>query len=159
VGLSDMIAVATRDAVVVAPKDRAQDVRLAVERLKTSNRPEASSGSKVIKPWGAFEQLHAGAGFRVKELTVRPGASLSLQRHKHRGEHWVCIAGEGYAVRGEDRIRLTVGTGVYIPQGSVHRLENPGPAVLRVIETQIGSYTGEDDIERLQDMYGRAPAG
>lgn len=156
VGLLDMIAVATKDAIIVAPKERAQDVKLAVERLKTANRPEASSGRKVFKPWGTFEQLHVGQGFQVKELTVMPGAKLSLQRHKLRGEHWVCISGEGYAVRDKDRIHLSVGTGVFIPQGSVHRLENPGPEILRIIETQIGSYTGEDDIERLEDAYGRA---
>lgn len=156
VGLTDMIAVATKDAVIVAPKDRAQDVKLAVDRLKTQDRPEASSGRKTFRPWGAFEQLHIGPGFQVKELTVSPGAKLSLQRHRHRGEHWVCIAGEGIAVRNGERIALEVGTGVFIPQGAVHRLENPGPAPLRVVETQIGSYTGEDDIERLDDMYGRS---
>ena len=157
-GLLDMIAVATKDAVIVAPKHRAQDVKLAVERLKSNNRPEALSGRKVFKPWGAFEQLHAGPGFRVKELSVFPGAKLSLQRHRHRGEHWMCIAGEGYAVRDAESIPLAVGTGLFIPQGSIHRLENSGTDVLRVIETQIGSYTGEDDIERLDDMYGRVPA-
>lgn len=155
VGLADMIAVATKDAVIVAPKDRAQDVKQAVEQLKTHDRPEASSGKKVHRPWGSFEQLHIGPGFQVKELTVQPGAKLSLQRHKHRGEHWVCIAGEGFAVRDKDRIHLIVGTGVFIPQGSIHRLENPGTEILRVVETQIGSYTGEDDIERFEDVYGR----
>ncbi len=156
VGLVDMIAVATKDAIIVAPRDKAQDVKLAVEKLRTSNRPEASSSKKVHRPWGSFEQLHIGPGFQVKELTVLPGAKLSLQRHKFRGEHWVCIAGEGFATRDKDRIHLSVGTGVFIPQGSVHRLENPGPDVLRVVETQIGNYTGEDDIERIEDIYGRA---
>ena len=155
VGLVDMIAVATKDAIIVAPKARAQDVKLAVEQLKASNRPEASSGKKVHRPWGSFEQLHIGPGFQVKELTVSPGAKLSLQRHKHRGEHWVCIAGEGFAVRDMERIHLCAGTSVVIPQGSIHRLENPGTETLRVIETQIGSYTGEDDIERFEDVYGR----
>lgn len=155
VGLTDMIAVATKDAVIVAPKSRAQDVKLAVDRLKSSNRPEASSGKKVFRPWGTFEQLHAGPGFQVKEITVLPGAKLSLQRHRFRGEHWVCIAGEGYAVRDRDRIHLSAGTGVFIPQGSLHRLENPGSEALRIVETQIGPYTGEDDIERVDDEYGR----
>ncbi len=155
VGLVDMIAVATKDAIIVAPKDRAQDVKQAVEQLKTHNRPEASSGKKIHRPWGSFEQLHIGPGFQVKELTVLPGAKLSLQRHKFRGEHWVCIAGEGFAVRDRDRIHLSIGTGVFIPQGSIHRLENPGTEILRVVETQIGNYTGEDDIERLEDVYGR----
>lgn len=155
VGLVDMIAVATKDAIIVAPKDRAQDVKQAVEQLKSHNRPEASSGKKVHRPWGSFEQLHIGPGFQVKELTVLPGAKLSLQRHKYRGEHWVCIAGEGFAVRDKDRIHLSIGTGVFIPLGSIHRLENPGTEILRVVETQIGSYTGEDDIERFEDVYGR----
>lgn len=155
VGLTDIIAVATKDAVIVAPKDRAQDVKLAVDRLKAHNRPEASIGKKVFRPWGTFEQLHVGPGFQVKELMVEPGAKLSLQRHRHRGEHWVCIAGEGIAVRGSERISLAVGAGVFIPQGAIHRLENPGSAPLRVVETQIGSYTGEDDIERFEDIYGR----
>jgi mannose-1-phosphate guanylyltransferase/mannose-6-phosphate isomerase len=155
VGLVDMIAVATKDAIVVAPMQRAQDVKRAVEQLKAKNLPEASSGRKVLRPWGSYEQLHVGPGFQVKELTVLPGAKLSLQRHRFRAEHWVCIAGEGYAVRGEDRIHLSTGEGVYIPLGSIHRLENPGPEVLRIVETQIGKYTGEDDIERIEDIYGR----
>lgn len=156
VGLVDMIAVATKDAIIVAPRNRAQDVKLAVDQLKTSNRPEASSSKKVQRPWGTFEQLHIGPGFQVKELTVLPGAKLSLQRHKFRSEHWVCTAGEGYATCDDARVRLTLGVGLFIPQGSVHRLENPGLETLRVVEIQIGDYTGEDDIERLEDIYGRA---
>lgn len=155
VGLKDMIAVATKDAVIVAPMDRAQDVKQAVEQLRSGNKPEASSGKIVYRPWGSFEQLHVGPGFQVKELTVLPGAKLSLQRHRRRSEHWVCIAGEGYAVRDKDRIHLSVGIEVHIPLGAVHRLENPGTETLRIVEVQIGSYTGEDDIERLEDVYGR----
>ncbi len=155
VGLIDMVAVATKDAIIVAPKNRAQDVKQAVEQLKRHNRPEATSGRVVSRPWGSYEQLHIGPGFQVKELTVLAGAKLSLQRHKYRSEHWVCIAGEGFAVRDNDRIHLSIGTGVFIPLGSIHRLENSGTEVLRVVETQIGSYTGEDDIERFEDVYGR----
>ncbi len=105
VGLADMIAVASKDAVVVAPKDRAQDVKLAVELLARQNREEATSGKKVLRPWGSYEQLHIGPGFQVKELTVLPGAKLSLQRHKFRAEHWVCIAGTGVATRNDEKIR------------------------------------------------------
>lgn len=155
VGLKDMIAVATKDAVIVAPMDRAQDVKTAVEQLRSSNKPEAASGKTVFRPWGSFEQLHVGPGFQVKELTVLPGAKLSLQRHQRRSEHWVCIAGEGYAVRDKDRIHLSAGVEVFIPLGAIHRLENPGTETLRIVEVQIGAYTGEDDIERIEDVYGR----
>ena len=155
VGLLDMIAVATKDAIIVAPKDRAQDVKRAVEVLKTQQRPEALGGKTVMKPWGSFEQLHAGPGFQVKELTVLPRAMLSLQRHKLRAEHWVCISGKGMAVCGEKRIPMIIGTGVFVPVGTIHRLENAGPEILRILEVQIGGYTGEDDIERLEDAYGR----
>lgn len=156
IGLDSMIAVATKDAIVVAPKSRAQDVKLAVDRLTGLGRDEAGGGKKVFRPWGSFEQLHIGGGFQVKELTVVPGAKLSLQRHKFRGEHWVCIAGEGIAVVDDRRIPLRVDTAVKIPLGAIHRLENPGAETLRIIEVQIGSYTGEDDIERFEDVYGRA---
>lgn len=156
VGLSGMIAVATRDAILVAPKERAQDVKLAVDRLAAARRPEASGNKKVLRPWGSFEQLHIGTGFQVKELTVHPGAKLSLQRHKFRAEHWVCIAGEGVAVRDKESIPLAAGESLFIPLGAIHRLVNTGSQTLRIIETQIGSYTGEDDIERIEDVYGRA---
>ncbi|MCB1380604.1 MAG: mannose-1-phosphate guanylyltransferase/mannose-6-phosphate isomerase [Alphaproteobacteria bacterium] len=156
VGLTDIIAVGTKDAVVVAPRSKAQEVKRAVDHLTALGRSEATIGIKVLRPWGSYEQLHIGPGFQVKELTVRPGAKLSLQRHKHRAEHWVCIAGEGIATRGDERIPLSVDQTVYIPLGAIHRLENPGHETLRVIEVQLGSYTGEDDIERLEDIYGRA---
>ena len=155
IGLQDMIAVATRDAVIVAPQHCAQDVKRAVEHLKSQQRPEALGGKQVMKPWGSFEQLHAGPGFQVKVLTVLPGAMLSLQRHKFRAEHWVCISGEGIAVCAEKRIPVAIGTGVVVPAGTIHRLENHGLEILRILEVQIGSYTGEDDIERLEDVYGR----
>ena len=155
VGLTDMIAVASKDAVVVAPKHRAQDVKLAVELLARQNREEATSGKKVLRPWGSYEQLHIGPGFQVKELTVHPGAKLSLQRHKFRAEHWVCIAGTGVATRNDEKIPLAVDTCIYMPLGCIHRLENTGHETLRIIEVQIGSYTGEDDIERIEDVYGR----
>lgn len=155
VGLVDMIAVATRDAVVVAPRQRSQEIKQAVEILRSHGRPAAAGGLRVYRPWGSFEQLHEGAGFRVKELMVLPGAKLSLQRHRFRAEHWVCIGGEGYAVRDSERIRLSTGESVFIPLGAIHRLENPGTDVLRIVEIQIGNSTDEDDIERFEDIYGR----
>ena len=156
IGLEDMIAVGTKDAVVVAPRARSQDVKLAVDLLNSLGRGEAASSKKVFRPWGSFEQLHIGPGFQVKELTVIPGAKLSLQSHKFRAEHWVCIAGEGIATCDGARIPLKVGEATYLPLGAIHRLENPGTETLRIIEVQIGSYTGEDDIQRYEDVYGRA---
>ncbi|MBI2717366.1 MAG: mannose-1-phosphate guanylyltransferase/mannose-6-phosphate isomerase [Rhizobiales bacterium] len=155
VGLKDMVAVAVKDAVLVAPRARSQEVKDAVDRLMALGRDEAVSGKKVYRPWGSFEQLHIGPGFQVKELTVNPGAKLSLQRHRHRAEHWVVIAGEGIATRGEERIALSVNQSIFLPLGVIHRLENPGRETLRIIEVQIGGYTGEDDIERFDDIYGR----
>jgi mannose-1-phosphate guanylyltransferase/mannose-1-phosphate guanylyltransferase/mannose-6-phosphate isomerase len=155
-GLRGFIAVATKDAVIVAPKDRAQDVKLVVDTLVAQNRSEAVAAKKVFRPWGSFEQLHVGPGFQVKEITVNPGAKLSLQRHRYRAEHWVCIAGEGIVTRGGERRRIAVNQAIDIPLGAVHRLENPAQQPLQIVEVQIGSYTGEDDIERIEDIYGRA---
>ena len=155
VGLADMVCIATPDAVLVAPRSRAQDVKLAVARLDAASGREAATGHRVGRPWGAFAQLHEGPGFRVKELAVVPGGKLSLQRHRHRGEHWVCVAGVGEALVGTEWLALAPGTAVSIPQGTTHRLENRGGDLLRVIETQFGAYTGEDDIERIEDIYGR----
>jgi mannose-1-phosphate guanylyltransferase/mannose-6-phosphate isomerase len=154
-GLKGMVAIATKDAVVVAPKDRAQDMKHVVDQLAAQSRNEVAAPKKVLRPWGSFEQLHVGQGFQVKEITVHPGAKLSLQRHRYRAEDWICIAGEGIATRGEEKIPITVNQAINIPRGSVHRLENPAQQPLRIIEVQIGNYTGEDDIERLEDIYGR----
>lgn len=154
VGLKDIIAVATEDAIIVMPRDHSQDIKAAVENMQAASRPEAS-GIQALRPWGFFRQLNVGAGYKMKELTVLPGAKLSLQRHKFRSEHWICIAGEGVATRGDERIPLALGTSVFISQGAVHRLENTGSENLRIVEIQIGSYTGDDDIERLEDDYGR----
>lgn len=111
------------------------------------------------RPWGSYMGVHSGTGFQVKELTVRPGAVLSLQRHRHRAEHWVVVAGEAEATCDDRVFRLKPNQSTFIPLGAVHRLANPGTEMLRVIEVQCGSYLGEDDIERLEDAYGRAAPG
>jgi mannose-6-phosphate isomerase-like protein (cupin superfamily) len=141
-----MIAVATRDAVVVAPRNRAQDLKSAVETLQASIPRDKQDGRKSFRSWGFYEQLSVGAGFRVMELSLLPGARLSLHRHRFRSEHWLCIAGEGLADCDDEQIPLAPGAGVFIPLGSVHRVENMGSDLLRIIEVQIGGYTGEDDM-------------
>lgn len=157
VGLSDVVVVATDDAVLVAARDAAQDVKKVVERLKADGRKEPISHRKVHRPWGSFQALHAGERFQVKMLTIAPGAQLSLQLHHHRAEHWVVVNGTALVTRGEEQLYVYENQSVYIPIGSVHRLENPGKVPLNVIEVQSGSYLGEDDIVRLNDTYGRIP--
>jgi len=155
IGISDLVVVETSDAVLVASKDRVQEVKQVVERLKAMGRNEHLLHRRVNRPWGAYEGLDAGDGFLVKRITVNPGASLSLQRHRHRAEHWVVVRGTARIVCGEDILTRTANQSVYIPIGAVHRLENPGEAPLEIIEVQTGDYLGEDDIERLEDRYGR----
>jgi len=156
IGISDLVVVETSDAVLVASKDRVQEVKQVVERLKAMGRNEHLLHRRVNRPWGAYEGLDAGDGFLVKRITVNPGASLSLQRHRHRAEHWVVVRGTARIVCGEDILTRTANQSVYIPIGAVHRLENPGEAPLEIIEVQTGDYLGEDDIERLEDNYGRS---
>ena len=155
VGLDDLVLVVTDDAVFAASKARAQDVKLLVERLKRANRPEADLHTTVYRPWGSYQSVDAGARFQVKRLTVKPGAKLSAQMHHHRAEHWVVVAGTAKVLRGEDTVLLSENQSIYIPIGTVHRLENPGKVPLHLIEVQSGSYLGEDDIVRFQDDYGR----
>jgi mannose-1-phosphate guanylyltransferase/mannose-6-phosphate isomerase len=154
-GLDDMVVVATKDAVLVAPKDRTADVRELVARLAAEGREEAVAHAKVFRPWGSYQDIDAGDRFRVKRIIVRPGGRLSLQRHKFRAEHWVVVRGEAEVTRGEDVMTLGPDQSVYIPIGDVHRLENKGAEPLHLIEVQTGEYVGEDDIERLEDVYGR----
>jgi mannose-1-phosphate guanylyltransferase/mannose-6-phosphate isomerase len=155
IGISDLVVVETADAVLVASKDRVQEVKQVVERLKAMGRNEHLLHRRVNRPWGAYEGLDAGDGFLVKRITVSPGASLSLQRHRQRAEHWVVVRGTARIVCGDDILTRTANQSVYIPIGAVHRLENPGEAPLEIIEVQTGDYLGEDDIERLEDRYGR----
>ncbi|MCW2240822.1 mannose-1-phosphate guanylyltransferase/mannose-6-phosphate isomerase [Azospirillum canadense] len=154
-GMEDAVVVATEDAVLVAAKDRAQDIKPLVEHLKAQGRDEPRQHRRVHRPWGYYQSLHAGDRFQVKRLTVAPGARLSLQKHYHRAEHWVVVNGTALVTRGEDQILLRENESVYIPLGTLHRLENPGKVPLNLIEVQSGAYLGEDDIVRIDDHYGR----
>jgi mannose-1-phosphate guanylyltransferase/mannose-6-phosphate isomerase len=155
VGIEDLVVVATEDAVLVARRDRAQDVKDIVERLKAANRPESSFHPRVYRPWGYYQTLHDGERFQVKRITVKPGARLSLQMHHHRAEHWVVVNGTARVTRGEESFLLTENESTFIPMFTKHRLENPGKVPLNLIEVQSGAYLGEDDIVRFDDAYGR----
>jgi mannose-1-phosphate guanylyltransferase / mannose-6-phosphate isomerase len=154
-GVEDLVVVATDDAVMLAPRDRAQDVRRLVARLASENRSEADALPRVHRPWGSYETLHAGHRVQVKHILVKPGGKLSLQMHHHRAEHWVVVQGTAKIRRGDEEITLTEDQSTYIPLGTAHRLENPGKIPLHVIEVQSGAYLGEDDIVRFEDSYGR----
>lgn len=156
IGLTDMVVVTTEDAVLVMPRDRAQDVKLLVDRLRTAGRPEATQHRRIYRPWGHYEGLILGERFQVKKIQVRPGQKLSLQKHYHRAEHWVVVNGTAVVQRDAESILLRENESVYLPLGCVHRLENPGMIPLTLIEVQVGAYLGEDDIVRLEDTYGRA---
>jgi mannose-1-phosphate guanylyltransferase/mannose-6-phosphate isomerase len=153
--VDDLVVVETADAVLVAAKDRVQEVKRVVEHLKASGREEHLLHRRVNRPWGSYEGIDSGSGFLVKRITVNPGAALSLQRHRQRAEHWVVVRGTARIVCGEDILTRGANQSVYIPIGAVHRLENPGSEPLEIIEVQTGGYLGEDDIERLEDVYGR----
>ena len=155
VGMEDVIVVETGDAVLVARKDRAQDVKEIVGRLEADGRIERETHRKVHRPWGAYEIVDSGEGFQVKRLTVNAGAAISLQMHKQRAEHWVVVRGTAKVTRDEEVFLLTENQSTYIPQGTTHRLENPGDTSLEVIEVESGAYLGEDDIVRFQDDYNR----
>jgi mannose-1-phosphate guanylyltransferase/mannose-6-phosphate isomerase len=158
VGVENLVVVETADAVLVAAKERAEDVKKLVGALKASGRGEAEAHSRSDRPWGWFRALARGTGFQVKEIYVRPGGKLSLQRHKHRAEQWIVVEGEATVTVG-DRVSVLNERGLAdIPLGAVHRLENRTNRPLRIIEVQTGTYLGEDDIERLADDYGRAEA-
>ncbi|ETX28546.1 mannose-1-phosphate guanylyltransferase/mannose-6-phosphate isomerase [Roseivivax isoporae] len=155
IGLDDMIAVAMKDAVVVAPKGRAQDVKNAVSALRDKKAEQAETFPLDHRPWGWFESLVVGTRFQVKRILVHPGASLSLQSHFHRSEHWIVVEGTA-RVTVDDEVKLvTENESVYIPLGAVHRMENPGKVPMVLIEVQTGSYVGEDDIVRYEDIYAR----
>ncbi len=156
VGVENMIVVETPDAVLVCHKEQAQDVKEIVGQLKENNRSEHQTHRKVYRPWGSYEGVDAGNRFQVKRLTVNPGAALSLQSHKHRAEHWVVVSGTARVTRDEEVLELGENESTYIPIGMKHRLENPGLAPLEIIEVQSGSYLGEDDIVRYDDIYDRA---
>lgn len=155
VGLRDHIVVETKDAVLVAPKDRVQDVKAIVNKLKEQGRYETTLHREVFRPWGSYDSIDFGERFQVKRLIVKPGATLSLQMHHHRAEHWVVVSGTARITRGEETFLLEENQSTYIPVGTTHRIENPGKIPLHIIEVQSGSYLGEDDIVRFEDRYGR----
>jgi mannose-1-phosphate guanylyltransferase/mannose-6-phosphate isomerase len=155
VGLADHVVVETKDAVLVASKERVQDVKKLVARLKELGRYEHSLHREVFRPWGSYDSIENGHRFQVKRLKVKPGATLSLQMHHHRAEHWIVVSGTARITRGDDVFLLEENQSTYIPIGVKHRIENPGKIPLHIIEVQSGSYLGEDDIVRFEDRYGR----
>ena len=155
VGLKNHVVVETKDAVLVAPMDQVQDVKALVTRLKSEGRSEHLLHREVFRPWGSYDSIDFGDRFQVKRLTVKPGASMSLQLHHHRAEHWIVVSGTARITRGEEVFLLEENQSTYIPVGTKHRIENPGKIVLHMIEVQSGGYLGEDDIVRFEDIYGR----
>jgi mannose-1-phosphate guanylyltransferase/mannose-6-phosphate isomerase len=155
VGVKDLIVIETPDAVLVADKARSQDVKHIVTQLQATKREEHTLHRKVHRPWGWYDSIDEGGRFKVKRILVKPGASLSLQKHHHRSEHWIVVRGTAEVTCGEDKLLLSENQGTYIPLGEVHRLTNPGKLPLEIIEVQSGSYLGEDDIVRFEDTYGR----
>ena len=156
VGLDNIIVVETPDAVLVADSSHSQDVKTIVNRLQESGRSEHTLHREVHRPWGWYDSIDAGARFQVKRITVKPGASLSLQMHHHRAEHWIVVSGTAEVTNGDQVILLSENQSTYIPIGTTHRLANPGKVPLEIIEVQSGSYLGEDDIVRFEDTYGRS---
>jgi mannose-1-phosphate guanylyltransferase/mannose-6-phosphate isomerase len=154
-GLDDVIVVETHDAVMVAHKDQAQKVKTIVEELTRQNRKEVITHRKCYRPWGNYDSVDMGDRFQVKRILVNPGASLSLQMHYHRAEHWVVVSGTAEVTRDDEVMLLGENESTFIPLGSVHRLRNPGRVPLEIIEVQSGAYLEEDDIIRLQDTYNR----
>ncbi len=156
VGVDDLVVVETDDAVLVARKDRVQQVKDVVARLKADQRSHAVMHREVHRPWGSYDSVDVGNGFQVKRIKVKPGARLSLQSHAHRAEHWVVVRGTARVTRDNDVFDLHANQSTYIPLGARHRLENPGVDQLELIEVQSGDYLGEDDIVRYDDVYGRS---
>ncbi len=155
VGLTDHVVVETKDAVLVAPRDRVQDVKALVTHLKAQGRYETALHREVFRPWGSYDSIDHGDRFQVKRLVVKPGATMSLQLHHHRAEHWIVVSGTAQITRGEETFLLGENESTYIPVGTKHRIANPGKVMLHIIEVQSGSYLGEDDIVRFEDVYGR----
>jgi mannose-1-phosphate guanylyltransferase / mannose-6-phosphate isomerase len=155
VGMQDHIIVETKDAILVAPKDRVQDVKDLVAKIKQSGRTESALHREVFRPWGSYDSIDSGERFQVKRLSVKPGGVLSLQMHHHRAEHWIVVQGAARITRNDEVFLLAENESTYIPVGATHRIENPGKVPLHIIEVQSGSYLGEDDIVRFEDNYGR----
>ncbi len=155
VGVQDLVVVETPDALLVAHKERTQDVKRIVDGLRAQGRSEGQTHRKVYRPWGWYDSVDMGARFQVKRIVVKPGGILSLQMHHHRAEHWIVVSGTARVTRGDESFLVSENESTYIPLGATHRLENPGRVQLEMIEVQSGSYLGEDDIVRLEDVYGR----
>lgn len=155
VGIDDVVVVETKDAILVAHKDKVQDIKKVVDTLKAQQRPEFEFHREVFRPWGSYDSLDQGSRFQVKRICVKPGEKLSVQMHHHRAEHWIVVAGTAQVTCDDETFLLTENESTYIPIGAVHSLENPGKIPLELIEVQSGSYVGEDDIVRFSDRYGR----
>ena len=154
-GLEDIVVIETSDAVLVAHKNKVQDIKKIVEILKAQQRTEVDLHRKVYRPWGNYDSIDSGDRYQVKCIVVNPGQKLSLQQHHHRAEHWIVVNGTAKIHKGKESFLLTENESVYIPLGEIHALENPGKIPLELIEVQSGSYLGEDDIVRFEDLYGR----
>ncbi|MDB2440984.1 mannose-1-phosphate guanylyltransferase/mannose-6-phosphate isomerase [Luminiphilus sp.] len=154
-GVDDLIVVSTKDSILIAHKDRVQDVKLITDKLTKDSRSEWESHREVYRPWGKYDSVDNGERYQAKRITVNPGAKLSVQMHHHRAEHWVVVSGTAKVTNGDKTFLLSENESTYIPIGTVHALENPGKVLLEIIEVQTGSYLGEDDIVRLGDLYGR----
>lgn len=155
VGVDDLIIVDTKDALMVASRDKAQDVKTIVNKLKAAGSPEYKLNREVLRPWGKYDSIDNGQRYQVKRITVKPGEKLSFQMHHHRAEHWIVVSGTAKVRRGDDAFLVSENESTYIPLGVKHSLENPGKIPLELIEVQSGSYLGEDDIIRFEDRYGR----
>jgi len=155
VGLDNIIVVQTKDAVLVASKDKSQEVKHIVNQLKADKRQEHCVHREVYRPWGKYDSIDSGHRYQVKCITVKPSERLSLQMHHHRAEHWIVVSGTARVIVDDNEKLVTENESVYIPLGATHCLENPGKVDLEMIEVQVGSYLGEDDIVRFEDRYGR----
>ena len=155
IGVDDLVIVSTKDVLVVAHKDRSQDVKVVAQQLKSDSRPEWEYHREVYRPWGKYDSIDRGERYQVKRITVKPGAKLSLQMHHQRAEHWVVVSGTAKVTKGDKTFTLSENESTYIPVGEIHALENPGEVPLEIIEVQSGPYLGEDDIVRFEDIYGR----
>lgn len=155
-GVEDLVVVETKDAVLVAHKDKVQEVKKIVAQLQQDGRHEHLNHREVYRPWGKYDSIDQGSRYQVKHITVKPGGKLSVQMHHHRAEHWIVVSGTARVTNGEQTYMVTENQSTFIPIGQVHALENPGVIPLELIEVQSGSYLGEDDIVRLEDKYGRS---
>ena len=156
IGVDDLVIVSTKDALMVSHKDNIQDIKVIVDKLKDSERNEWKLHREIYRPWGKYDLIDVGEHYQAKRITVKPGAKLSVQMHSHRAEHWIIVSGEARVTNGDKIFLLSENESTYIPVGAIHALENPGKVELELIEVQSGSYLGEDDIVRFEDLYGRS---